>query len=253
MAKGICVCFISLFLLIPGKAAAQDTIIVPLHIRAGFDIAGLALKAIDNNLISYGIQGSLDLNESLSTVAGARYSSFAANDSLIYNYKSRGLNFVVGTDYNFLKPKVAAGKHYAGIGIRYGISFYGQEASRIEYTNIWGTGTTTLPLAHYVGNYVELTPGVRTELFPGVTIGWNLYVRLLLGAGTGPHLKPVYMPGYGDASSPIATGAAYYISITIPYRKITVITKPKAVTTDEETEGEIENEGEGTDVSGTSF
>jgi hypothetical protein len=40
MAKGTCICFISLILLIGSRAASQDTVTVPLHIRAGFDISG---------------------------------------------------------------------------------------------------------------------------------------------------------------------------------------------------------------------
>ncbi len=252
MAKGICVCFFSLLLLFSREASAQDTITIPLHIRAGFDIAGPIMKAIDNDLLSFGALGSMDLNENISVVAGARYSSFSAADASRYVFKSRGLNFVVGTDYNFLKPKVTAGKYYAGIGMRYGISFYGQEADSIKYTNIWGTGITSIPLTHNIGNYLEFTPGVRTELFPGLTIGWNVYIKVLLGAGTGHHLKPVYMPGYGDASSTVTTGVTYYVSISIPYRRIKVITKPKPVSTEEESEGEGETESSSSESSSTS-
>jgi hypothetical protein len=53
------------------------------------------------------------------------------------------------------------------------------------------------------------------------------------------------MPGYGDATSGMTTGAEYYVSFSIPYKKIRVIVKPKR-------EEEEEEEGvEGTDGSGT--
>lgn len=239
MVKGICVSFISLLLLAGLRAEAQDTIMVPLHIRAGFDVASPVNSFINKNLASYGVLGSFDLDESLSAIAGARYTSFSATE-YNYDFSSRGLSFVFGAGYNFIKPKTAQGKYYAGLEIKYGISFYGQEASRIEYSNSWGSGETSLPLSHHVGNYLELGPGVRTELFSGVTIGWNLYMRVLLGAGTGSNLKPVYMPGYGDATSTITTGASYYISISIPYKKVRVIIKPKPVETEEETKEEGE-------------
>ena len=235
MAKGICVFSISLILMAGISASAQDTVTVPLNFRAGFDLAGPVLQALSKDLVSYGAVASIDLNESFAAIGGIRYSSFSVSE-YSYDFKSRGLTFVFGADKNFIKPKMMAGKHYAGIGIRYGLTFYGQEAPRLEYTNPWGTGSSSLPLTHHTGHFLELTPGVRTELFPGVTIGWNLYLRLLLGAGTGDHLKPVYMPGYGDGSSGVATGAAYYVSISIPYKKIKVFIKPKPVSEEPEVE-----------------
>lgn len=236
MVKGICVFSISLMLLTSSLATAQDTVTVPLHFRAGFDIAGPLLKAIDRDLISYGALASADLNETFSAVGGIRYSSFSTSQ-YSYDYKSRGLTFIIGADKNFIKPRVMAGKYYAGIGLRYGLTFYGQEASRIEYTNPWGTGLSTLPLTHHTGHFLELSPGVRAELFKGVTIGWNLSLRLKLSSGAGSHLKPVYMPGFGDGSSGAATGASYFVSVTIPYKKIKVIIKPKVVSESEEGEG----------------
>ncbi len=233
MAKGICVFSISLLLLTGIRTAAQDTVTVPLNFRAGFDIAGPVLQALNRNLVSYGALISVDLNENFAAVGGIRYSSFSASE-YSYDFRSRGLTFVMGADKNFIKPKMMAGKHYAGIGLHYGLTFYGQEVPRLEYTNPWGTGASSLPLSRHAGHFLELTPGVRTELFPGVTIGWNLYLRLLLGAGTGDHLKPVYLPGFGDGSSGVATGAAYYVSISIPYKKIRVFIRPKPVPEEQE-------------------
>jgi hypothetical protein len=233
MAKGTCICFISLFLLIGGRAASQDTVTVPLHFRAGFDISGPILQLLNNDLVSYGVLASLDLNQAISLNAGIRYTSFSSVD-YNYDYSSRGTSAVIGADYNFMKPKTARGKYYAGIGLRYGLSFYSQEASGIKYTNTWGEGESSIPLSHHTGHFIEITPGVRTELFNGVTIGWNLYMRLLISAGAGQDLKPIWMPGYGAATSGMTTGAEYYVSFSIPYKKIKVIIKPKPVEEEEE-------------------
>lgn len=236
MAKLTCICFISLFLLFSGRAVSQDTVMFPLHVRAGFDLSGPVIKMVSHDLISYGALASVDLNENFAVTAGLRYSSFRSS-VYSYDFSSRGLSFVAGTDYNFMKPKVAQGRYYAGIGIRYGLSFYSEEASGIMYSNPWGTGEMSIPLSRHLGHYIEITPGVRTELFKGVTIGWNLYMRLLISAGAGRDLKPVWMPGYGAATSGMTTGAEYYISVSIPYKKIRVITKPKTVETEEGEEG----------------
>lgn len=241
MAKRTCICFISLFLLIGTRAVSQDTVTVPLHIRAGFDISGPILHLLNNDIRSYGVLASLDLNQALSLDAGLRYTSFSSVE-YNYDYSSQGTSLVIGAGYNFMKPKTARGKYYAGIGLRYGLSFYSQEASGIKYTNAWGEGESSMPLASYTGHFLEITPGVRTELFKGVTMGWNVYMRLLISAGAGEDLKPMWMPGYGDATKGMRTGAEYYISFSIPYKKIKVIIKPKREEEEDE-EGDTGTEG----------
>ena len=249
MAKRTCICFISLFLLIGSRAVSQDTVTVPLHIRAGFDISGPILHLLNNDISSYGVLASLDLNQALSLDAGLRYTSFSSVE-YNYDYSSQGTSLVIGAGYNFMKPKIARGKYYAGIGLRYGLSFYSQEASGIKYTNAWGEGESSMPLSHHTGHFLEITPGVRAELFNGVTIGWNVYMRLLISAGAGKDLNPMWMPGYGDATKGMRTGAEYYVSFSIPYKKIKVIIKPKREEEEDE-EGDTGTEGSETTNSTT--
>jgi hypothetical protein len=236
MAGRTCICFISLFLIIGSKAMSQDTVTVPLHIRAGFDLSGPVMQMIGTDLISYGIVASTDINSALSVTGSIRYSDFRLSD-YSYDFMSRGISITAGTDYNFIKANASGGKYYAGIGLRYGLSFYSEEATVIRYNNEWGAGESYVPLSRHIGHFLEITPGVRTELFPGVTIGWNLYMRLLISAGAGKDLKPVHMPGYGAGTKGMATGAEYYVSISIPYKKIKVFIKPKSQQSEDE-EGE---------------
>ena len=253
MVRRTCIFSISLLLLAQTVAISQDTVTVPLHVRAGFDLSGPVMKLVNKDLISYGVAASADINSSLAVTAGFRYSSFSSSE-VIYDFSSRGLSITAGTDYNFIKAHASGGKYYAGIGIRYGLSFYSEEAPMIRYTNEWGAGETYLALERHTGHYLEITPGVRTSLFPGVTIGWNLYMRLLISAGAGKDLKPVWMPGYGPGTSGMSTGAEYYISFSIPYRKIKVFIKPKVRDSgEEETEGGQEVPGTVTSGSGIRF
>jgi len=254
MAKQTCIFFISLFLLGSPAALSQDTVTVPLQIRAGFDISGPLLKLVDNDLISYGVLGSVDINSAVAVAAGFRYTTFNSSTPL-YDFSGRGLSFTVGPDYNFIKADVAKGRYYAGIGMRYGLSFYREETPMISYTNKWGTGEAFVPAASHTGHFLEITPGVRAELFPGLTIGWNLYMRLLISAGAGKDLKPVWMPGYGAGTSGMTTGAEYFISLSIPYKKIKVFIKPRVQQTEdeEETEGQTTQTGTGNRGPGNSF
>ncbi len=235
MAKRICVFFISLMLLYGNRILAQDTLTIPLNVRAGFDISGPVMHLIGSDLVSYGAIASIDLNEQYSASLRLRYSSYSVSE-YNYDFTSSGVSAVISGDYNFLKPKVSGGKYFTGLGFGYGISFYNEEASRIEYTNPWGTGSDSFSPSSHTGHFLEATPGVRTELFPGVTIGWNLVVRLLISSGAGRDLKPVWMPGFGDATSRMTTGAEYYVSVSIPYKKIRVVIKPRKELTEDEGE-----------------
>jgi hypothetical protein len=239
MARRTYVYIISLLLLAGVRLSAQDTLLVPLKIRVGFDAAGPVGYFIKNDLKSFGVLGSIDINERFSVEAGTKYSHFSVSEET-YDYSSNGMSFVLGPAVNLLKPKMADGQHFIGLGLHYGMSVFSQETPRVEYTNPWGTVSTTLPLSHHTGHFIEFTPGVRTDLTPWLTIGWNISLRVLISDGTDNNLKPVYMPGYGDCSSRIATGASYYISISIPYRTKRIITKPK-ITEEEEEEEPAEN------------
>ncbi|MCI0523121.1 MAG: DUF6048 family protein, partial [Bacteroidales bacterium] len=217
------------------RMVAQDTVTIPLNVRAGFDISGPVMHLIGSDLVSYGAIASVDFNEQYSASMRLRYSSYSISE-YNYDFQSSGVSVVVSGDYNFLKPKVSGGKYFTGMGFGYGLSFYSQEASRIEYTNPWGTGSDSFSPSSHTGHFIEVTPGVRTELFPGVALGWNLVVRMLISSGAGRDIKPVWMPGFGDATSRMSTGAEYYVSITIPYKKIRVVIKPKKELTEEDGE-----------------
>jgi len=76
-------------------------------------------------------------------------------------------------------------------------------------------------------------------------------MRLLISSGAGKDLNPMWMPGYGDATSGMTTGAEYYVSFSIPYKKIRVIIKPKREEEDEEGEEGAEDSGTTNTTTGT--
>jgi len=244
MAKATYVFIISLFIFTSAGVAAQDTIMVPLHLRVGVDVARPAGYLINNDLNSFGLQGSFEFSERLSLTGGTILSHYSVNKET-YDYKSQGIAFTLGPDFNLMKPKLSEGKNFVGLGIHYGISFFSHETPRMEYTNAWGTVTTSIPSSSHVGHFIEVTPGVRTEVFRGVTMGWNLSLRMLLSGGTKSDLKPVNMPGFGDCSSRVSTGISYFISIAIPYHTKRIIIKPREEEEEEEEPAKNEDTGNG--------
>lgn len=218
--------FTSLLVLFSATAVkAQDTIDFPLKIRAGFDIAGPVKYMSDKN--NFNLEGfvSVDRNEKMAYVLEGGYLDYSYSQ-YNYEYLSRGMFLRAGTDFNLLKANVSQGRYYAGIGLRYGFSLFNTETPFFEHENYWGQVSSSIGKRTHTGHFLEVAPGVRTELFRNVTIGWTLRMRLLISGGGGRDLKPIYFPGFGQGGKIVNAGINYYITWNIPFRKIKAVLKP---------------------------
>lgn len=212
----------------------QDTVMFPLKIRAGVDIAGPGIYAGNKDNLSLEGYISFDRNEKTSYVFEAGYLDYKYSQ-YNYSYKSNGVFARLGADFNMLNPSSSAGKHWAGIGLRYGIGIFKAETPSYEYNNYWGSITSSIPSRASTGHFIEVVPGVRTELFRNFSMGWNIRLKLLIAGGGGKDLRPIYFPGYGNGGKRTAAGITYYISWNIPYKTKRVITLPEEPEEEEET------------------
>lgn len=233
--------FISIVLLFSSLGIqAQDTVMFPLKIRTGFDIAGPGIYLTDKNNMNLEGHISFDRNEKMSYVFEGGYLDYKYSQ-YNYSYLCKGVFTRIGVDFNLLKPEVANGKHWAGIGLRYGLSIFNSETTSFYNENYWGTVSSSVPSKTSTGHFVEVAPGVRTELFRNFSIGWNIRLKLLISGGGGRDVKPIYFPGYGNGGKKTAAGISYYLMWNIPFKTIRVITKPEIPEETEEVEGEPAN------------
>jgi hypothetical protein len=217
--------FINVFLLTcTVSVSAQDTLDIPLYLRMGIDIAYPVMSLINKDIS--GGEGFLavDINEKMSAVLEAgqidyKYSQYN------YNYSSKGTFFLMGMDFNSMQPKQALGKYYAGIGLRYGFSVFNQEVKGFVHENYWGSVTMDINSEKYSAHFIEVLPGIRTEVFKNFSMGWSIRLRILLNTSTGKDLRPVFLPGFGNGGKTFSRGFNYYLIWQIPYKSKTVITK----------------------------
>lgn len=241
--RKISVYFISLFLILDLPCImAQDTILFPLKVRAGFDIIGPGIYMSDKNNLNMEGFLSFDKNEKMAYVVEGGYLSFKYSQ-YNYDYTSTGAFVRLGVDLNLLKPDKALGHYWAGIGLRYGLSHFNSEASSLNYENYWGEMTSSIPSKKMTSHFLEVAPGVRTEVFKNLSMGWTIRLKLLLSGGGGKDLKPISIPGYGNGGRITNGGISYFITWNIPYKTKTVIIRPELPDEDDE---ELEEE----DVSG---
>jgi hypothetical protein len=227
--RRISVYFTSLLIIITaGNLIAQDTVLFPLKLRAGIDIAGPGIYLSDKNNLSMEGYFSFDKSEKMAFVLEAGYLNYKYSQ-YNYDYKSRGIFARLGVDFNLLKPEMSLGKYWAGIGLRYGISLFNSETPFFKSENYWGSVNSSIPAKKAMGHFIEVSPGVKTEIFRNFSMGWTVRMKLLISGGGGRDLTPVYFPGYGNGGKRTAAGISYFITWNIPYKTKTVITKPEPV------------------------
>jgi hypothetical protein len=221
--------FISLLILLPaGNLFSQDTVFFPLKLKAGIDIAGPGIYLSDRNNLSFEGYISFDKSEKMAYVLETGYLNYKYSQ-YNYDYTSKGAFARVGVDFNLLKPETSLGKYWAGIGLRYGMSLFNSETPSFQHENYWGTVTSSITSKKAIGHFIEVAPGVKTEIFRNFSMGWTIRLKLLISGGAGRDLKPIYFPGYGNGGKRTAAGISYFITWNIPYKTKTVITKPEVV------------------------
>lgn len=225
-----------LLFLCGGTLKAQDTVMFPLKIRAGFDVAGPGIYLSDKNNLNLEGYISYDRNEKMSFVIEVGHLKYKYSQ-YNYDYATSGIFTRLGVDFNLLKPEISLGKYWAGIGLRYGLSVFSSETPVFQHENYWGTVTSSLPSKTSIGHFLEIAPGVKTELFKNFSMGWTIRLKLLLSGGGGKDLRPIYFPGYGNGGKRTTAGISYYFTWNIHYKTKTVITKPDVPEETEESEG----------------
>ena len=223
------------------QVKAQDTITYPLNINAGFEVSGPVIYYSNKNLQSLEGYVSVDLNEKRSVDLGIGYLNYKYSQ-YNYSYMNKGSFVRLGIDFNILKPEKSMGKYWAGIGLKYGLSRYNSETPELSKENYWGLTSSSIPARSNWGHFVEVDPGMRAEMFKNFSMGWTISIRMLVHAGGSKDLRPIYLPGFGNATKTISTGLSYFIVFKIPYKKITVVPIKEEPEEDEEGD-DINNNG----------
>lgn len=231
------------------QSHAQDTVQFPMKIRIGLEVTGAAKYFYEKDRVNPEGYISADLNEKYSFVfiAGRSdysYARYRDTSFLMYDYRTKGFYFRTGIDINLLKPEKSRGKYSVGIGLRYGISRFTYEIPSITHENYWGKYQTSVSSADEWAHFVEFTPGVRAEITKNLSMGWTVSLRKMIDPGTGKHLKPVYLPGYGNGTKSFSPGMSYFIIWSIPFKTKRIIIQPEEE--EEEEAGPDQNQGNST-------
>ncbi len=213
----------------------DSLVVVPLKIRVGMEISGPVIYLTNNSMLNLEGFVNADLNERFSVLLGGGFTDYSYTQ-YNYDFHTKGSYFKAGADLNLLRPELAMGKYWAGIGLHYGLSGFTFETPSFEHENYWGTVTSSLSTQTNWAHYLELSGGFKAELFNDFSIGWSISLRKLIYTGADKELRPIYYPGYGEGGGTLSYGLNYYISWNFTYKKIKVTIKPEPVEEPEEDE-----------------
>lgn len=203
----------------------QDTVDVPLKIRVGFEAIGPATYFIDKKTLNFEGNVTIDLSEKMSVMAGGGHTNYSYSQ-YNYDYTAKGTFIKAGVDFNLMGVEKARGKYFGGVGFHYGLSISSFEVPSFMTQNYWGTVTSSIPETSGSAHFLEITPGVRTEVLRNLSMGWTINIRWLFYKTMKSDLKPLYLPGFGNAGTNLSTGISYFITFNIPYKNKRVIVLP---------------------------
>ena len=149
--------------------------------------------------------------------------TFMNRDFQLEKYKSNGLFFKVGANYNFFNFKPDRKKdHIFGAGLRYAVANVNYTLSDAKIgESYWKEEALLSNERRNVSiGWLEFVVGVRVQIYKSFFMGVNLKVKAF------PHMYkseidyPTYVPGFGAYSSSATNfGFDYILSYQIPYKK----------------------------------
>jgi hypothetical protein len=185
-------------------------------IKAGIDVGRFSSYLLKPERTSYA--GSIDFgfNNKYFFVAEAGYSEIKL-DRDNYNYNSNGTFYKLGLDYNMLKKYPT---DFLGAGFRLAYSTLNHSANNIRFeSSHWGDYYFNKESETNQTMWLEVSFGVKGEVFKNVYFGWSALLKVRFYGGTDDNFQPYDIPGYGKAASTLNLGANYFIYYQIPFNR----------------------------------
>lgn len=197
------------------RAQDNDTLVVPSTLEIGIELSGPLIYSADSSLFNLEMRLAYRLNRKYHLVAEpgiGRYSYSQYN----YSYRSGGFFLRVGADINLMRTKGDPANHFAGVGLRYGIALFSQETPSASLSGYWGEHSFSVDPRFVHAHFLEVSGGVRGEIFKNILIGWSIRTRVLLYQSAGSGARPAMIPGIGSLRKSISPGFSYHLIWIIP-------------------------------------
>ncbi|MEG1617813.1 MAG: DUF6048 family protein [Bacteroidales bacterium] len=140
-------------------------------------------------------------------------------EGIYYKTKSTFYNRI-GMNYNFRFN--SSSPNYFVVGMRYGYSSYSAEIRNMSFNDGYWKPIEgiSLPEQQFSSHWLEISLGIRVQVWKNFYMGWALQFKPLLKEGSTENANPWYIPGYG------ANGKGFGFSYNLYYRLPIGVKKP---------------------------
>jgi hypothetical protein len=188
--------------------------------RIGFDLAKIPPYFLSPQKQGFELSLDAELLVNLYPVVEIGRSRFTF-ESDNYDHYCIGSYFRVGFDYNILAYYNEIPYDMGFIGLRYGYSDLTYRTDNITiHDSYWGNFSGSIPEAQMDAHWLEITGGLRTEVFSNFFMGWTVRGKFMLNKTEPALLYPNEIAGYGKGNRKSLLGVSFSVFYKIPvYRK----------------------------------
>lgn len=193
----------------------KDTVLST-GIRVGVDVAKIANYFLTNKT-NRAYEGVVDVGyKKLLFVAEGGYARLdITRPEPEFSYQSSGLYGRLGVEKNMLK----GGDDAIFYGARYAYSNFSYQADKIVITDpYWGSFVTNIPANHASAHWVEGVGGVKVKAIQNIYLGFTIRFKIKFIENGYKEIKPLQIPGFGNAEKRSAFGLSYYIFYRFPFK-----------------------------------
>ncbi len=189
------------------------------QLNIGFDIIRPVINAYSSDKSGYEFAADYYLkNEIYLAAEGGWGSSTVAYSDLKYN--TANTFYRIGFN-KVLLPREDA-KDWGGMFMGLRLATANIQRSAATYTvtdSLWGNNSGSLAAKSFNGYWLEITGGVRVELYKGVMAGWNVRGKFMLNNKSFSDLSPLYIAGYGRGDKNAVFDINFYLSYAIRWKR----------------------------------
>jgi hypothetical protein len=194
------------------------------YVSVGADLSGPISKFLNTGRNEFELSAIVGNFHDFQFDAEAGFLSFdlKTDSGNRYNYNLNGNFGRIGVDYNTFKKNLPGENNYVLFGLRYGYSTMQHSAKDIVILDKkWGDRKASFPETSFSSQWIELTGGLRIQLYKNIGAGWTARFKYMIRSGvSNDGIKPYYIPGFGKGAENIAFGFTYSIYYTIPIVKM---------------------------------
>lgn len=196
------------------------------QLRLGFDVARLVFNNMQKPLekrTAYELELDYYWKKDLYIVVEGGWGNSSVNYSDLA-FESNNVFFRGGINKSLLPRLKQDDWDMAFIGLRYGIGLINRGPATYTITdNVWGSVSNTVGPTNMTAHWMELTGGVRVELFRNMFIGWNIRGKFMINGKQFKELPPYNIAGYGKGEKGSIFDFNLYLSYAMRWQRKNIV------------------------------